>query len=80
MKTVKIYLSEEAKSDRGLQITEVCNFLNKDDKNGSDFQVINDNEVQEIEAEVDGEHELVYWIIGEAVEVENGIYAFELDC
>lgn len=80
MKTVRLSLSKQAVSDRGLQITEITNFLNRTAVNSNDYQEINENEIQEIEPKEDGECDLIYWIVGQPVEVENGVYEFQLEC
>jgi len=75
MKTVKLNLSQEAQSDRGLQISELASFLSKESSN--DFQEHSDNEVIEYEAE---NGESIYWSVSEPVENFQGSFTFELDC
>jgi hypothetical protein len=78
MKTVKIRLSEEAKSDRGLQISELATFLTKNTTN--DWQESTDNELVEYDESENGQVESIYWSVSEYVENAEGSFTFELDC
>ena len=76
MKTVKINLPEEALADRGLQMTELVTFLNKEGE--SDWAENTDNEI--VEYNIHGDIGPIYWAVSEPVENYQGTFTFELDC
>ena len=78
MKTVKLNLSKEAQSDRGLQISELSLFLSKNSSN--DWQESTDNEVIEYDEAENGEVDSIYWSVSEPIENSQGSFTFQLDC
>jgi len=78
MKTVRIKLSNEALSDRSLQISEICSALNKESDN--DFQELNQDEIIEYDEAENGDVDPIYWSVSEYKENYMGTFDFELDC
>jgi hypothetical protein len=77
MKTVRLKLSNEALSDRSLQISELCSALNKASYN--DFQELNQDEIIEYD-ESENDAEPIYWSVSHYKETDLGTFEFELDC
>ena len=78
MKTVKIKLSNEAKADRGLQMTELANFLSKE--TDSDWQEQSDNELVEYEQQDNGNVNSINWSVSKGRPNSEGTFTFDLDC
>ena len=78
MKNLNLYLSDEAVSDRGVLIQEVCDFLNKGES--SDFHPHTDNEIVEYEDAEDGQVEEIYWSVGQEEENHMGSYSISMEC
>ena len=78
MKTVKIKLSNEAKADRGLQMTELACFLTKE--TDSDWQEQSDNELVEYEQQDNGNVNSINWSVSKGRPNSEGTFTFDLDC